>query len=83
VPLLPFDRSRVIIGVQNKPHLPVLELNCIKRLSRKYSLALLLTPAENRWLASEINIFLDRALRRQKLYDLAIDEISRPSYEVD
>jgi eukaryotic-like serine/threonine-protein kinase len=83
IPLLPFDRSRVIIELQHKPHLLAFALNRIKRLSRKYSLALLLTPAENYWLASEINIFLDRALRRQKLYDLAIDEISRPSDEVD
>jgi eukaryotic-like serine/threonine-protein kinase len=92
VPLLPFDRSRVIIEIQNKPHLLISVLDRIERsafipdrmrkLTRKYSLALLLTPAENHWLASEIDIFLDRALRRQKLYDLAIDEISKPSEEV-
>jgi eukaryotic-like serine/threonine-protein kinase len=74
LPILPFDRSRVLIELQNKPHLLAFALDRIKRLHRKYSLALLLTPAENHWLASEINIFLDRALRRQKLDDLAIDK---------
>jgi eukaryotic-like serine/threonine-protein kinase len=32
---------------------------------RQYALALLLDPAENQWLASELSIFVDRALHRQ------------------
>ncbi|PSB59096.1 serine/threonine protein kinase [Chamaesiphon polymorphus] len=39
----------------------------------EYALALLLTPAENQWLASELSIFLDRALRRQQIYRAALD----------
>jgi DNA repair ATPase RecN len=86
MPILPFDRSRVIIELHNKPHLlaSILDrIDRIERLHRKYSLALLLTPAENHWLASELNIFVDRALRYQQLYDLAIDEISKPSEEAN
>jgi eukaryotic-like serine/threonine-protein kinase len=98
MPILPFDRSRVTIALQNKPHLLfcILDrlmrdkpktwkfiLDPIERLRHKYTLALLLTPAENYWLASELNIFLDRALRRQKLYDLAIDKLSQPSQTVE
>lgn len=79
VPLLLFDRSRVIIELQNKYHILAFVLDRLGQFSRKYSLALLFTPAENHWLASEINIFIDRELRRQKLYALAVEEISRPS----
>jgi eukaryotic-like serine/threonine-protein kinase len=40
------------------------------------ALALLITPAENQWLASELTIFLDRALRRQQIYREALDRLT-------
>ena len=45
----------------------------INLANRQYALALLLTPAENKWLASELKIFLDRALRRQQIYREALE----------
>jgi eukaryotic-like serine/threonine-protein kinase len=42
----------------------------------EYALALLLTPAENQWLSSELSIFLDRALRRQQIYRAALDLVN-------
>ena len=41
--------------------------------NRQCALALLLTPPENQWLASELKIFLDRALRRQQIYREALE----------
>jgi hypothetical protein len=70
---LPFDRYRVILEIDNKPHLLAPFFEYFNRSNRQYSLALLLTPTENQWLASEIGIFLDRSLRREKIYDAAID----------
>ncbi len=75
LPLLPFDRDRVILEVLNKPHLLAVIHHYFEQWHRKYSLALLLTPAENQWLASEIGIFIDRALRRQQIYDAVTNEI--------
>ncbi len=50
-----------------------LELNLA---NRQCALALLITPAENQWLASELTIFLDRALRRQQIYREALDRLT-------
>ncbi|WP_310485374.1 serine/threonine-protein kinase [Chamaesiphon sp. VAR_48_metabat_403] len=44
--------------------------------NRQYALALLLNLPENQWLASELSIFLDRALRRQQLYREALDRLA-------
>jgi hypothetical protein len=40
----------------------------IELADRQYALGLLLDAAENQWLASELTIFVDRALRRQQVY---------------
>jgi eukaryotic-like serine/threonine-protein kinase len=48
----------------------------INLADRQCALALLLTPAENEWLASELTIFLDRALRRQQIYRAALDRLT-------
>jgi eukaryotic-like serine/threonine-protein kinase len=41
--------------------------------NRQCALALLSTPSENQWLARELKIFLDRALRRQQIYREALE----------
>jgi hypothetical protein len=41
--------------------------------TREYALALLLTAAENQWLTSELNIFIDRTIRRQSIEIESID----------
>jgi eukaryotic-like serine/threonine-protein kinase len=94
IPILPFDRSRVIVTFDRQPRLLAFILDRLReyapellefipapiaRWRQKHPLALLLAPAENYWLASELNIFLDRALRRQKLADLESEEVSQPS----
>jgi eukaryotic-like serine/threonine-protein kinase len=45
--------------------------------TRQYALALLLNHPENQWLASELTIFLDRALRRQQIYREALEHLSK------
>jgi eukaryotic-like serine/threonine-protein kinase len=59
--------------LQCEPKLRAIEIDLA---DRQYSLALLLTPTENQWLSSEVNIFLDRALRRQALYQEALDRLT-------
>ncbi len=54
-------------------HIP--DLLNINLTDRQYALALLLTPAENQWLSSELSMFLDRALRRQQIYREASDRL--------
>ena len=44
--------------------------------NRQCALALLLAPAENQWLASELTIFVDRALCRQQIYREALDRLT-------
>ncbi|WP_295613931.1 hypothetical protein, partial [Chamaesiphon sp. GL140_3_metabinner_50] len=45
--------------------------------TRQYALALLLNHSENQWLASELMIFFDRALRRQQIYREAFQDLSK------
>ncbi len=77
--ILPFDRSRVRIKFMGKPSIFLAVFRWLKRLTkidmteielpdRRYALGLLLEQSENQWLASELSIFVDRALRRQQIY---------------
>jgi eukaryotic-like serine/threonine-protein kinase len=84
VSVLPFDRSRVRIGFIGKPSIflqlvkwlrrhTCIGMSEIKLADREYALALLLDPAENQWLKSELSIFVDRLLRRQQIYREVLD----------
>jgi eukaryotic-like serine/threonine-protein kinase len=77
--VLPFDRSRVRIKFIGQPSLfsplfrwlqryTLIGMTGIELADRQYALGLLLDAAENQWLASELTIFVDRALRRQQIY---------------
>jgi eukaryotic-like serine/threonine-protein kinase len=82
--VLPFDRSRVRIKFIGKPILipsvvkwlqqyTLIDMTGLKLVDRQYALGLLLDAAENQWLASELTIFVDRALRRQQIYRERLD----------
>jgi eukaryotic-like serine/threonine-protein kinase len=84
ISVLPFDRSRIRIKFAGKPSIFILVFRWLKRLTkidmtkielpdRRYALGLLLEQSENQWLASELSIFVDRALRRQQIYRERID----------
>jgi eukaryotic-like serine/threonine-protein kinase len=77
--ILPFDRSRIRIKFMGKPSIFLAVFRWLKRLTkidmtwielpdRRYAVGLLLEQSENQWLASELSIFVDRALRRQQIY---------------
>jgi eukaryotic-like serine/threonine-protein kinase len=53
---------------RRKPTFFIFDRHCVRIKSYRdsYVLALLLTPAENEWLASELNLFIDRAVRLQQ-----------------
>ncbi|WP_310489755.1 serine/threonine-protein kinase [Chamaesiphon sp. VAR_69_metabat_338] len=77
--ILPFDRARIRIKFMGKPTIFFVVFRWLKRFikidlteinlpDRRYAVGLLLDPTENQWLASELSIFVDRALRRQQIY---------------
>jgi eukaryotic-like serine/threonine-protein kinase len=79
ISILPFDRSRIRIKFIGKPSIflavfiwlqryMLIDMMGIELKDRRYALGLLLDPSENQWLASELSIFVDRALRRQQIY---------------
>jgi eukaryotic-like serine/threonine-protein kinase len=79
ISVLPFDRTRLRIKFIGKPSLFLPLFNWLQRYTligmtgieladRQYAIGLLLESSENQWLASELSIFVDRALRRQQIY---------------
>jgi eukaryotic-like serine/threonine-protein kinase len=85
ISVLPFDRSRVRIKFIGTPlfrwlqRYTLIGMTGIELANRQYALGLLFDAAENQWLASELSIFVDRALRRQQIYRERLDLLTTNS----